>query len=185
MNCPKCRADNREDAQYCRKCGQSLQAELVCRNCQHPNSPDSSFCDTCGHSLVEESAGPSSPSTMPTSFANGRYQVKKFLGEGGKKKVYLAHDKVLDRDVAFALIKTEKLDDATRQRVSREAKVMGRLGDHPNIMTIHDMGDEKGKPFIVLRYSIDHGRAWNIAGELPDRSGLSNRQGVTGCLFWR
>ena len=48
---------------------------------------------------------------LPASFANGRYQVKKFLGEGGKKKVYLAHDSVLDRDVAFALIKTEKLDE--------------------------------------------------------------------------
>jgi tetratricopeptide (TPR) repeat protein len=87
---------------------------------------------------------------MPTSFANGRYQVKKLLGEGGKKKVYLVHDKVLDRDVAFALINTEKLDDVTRLRVSREARVMGRLGDHPNIMTIHDMGDEKGQPYIVL-----------------------------------
>jgi tetratricopeptide (TPR) repeat protein len=87
---------------------------------------------------------------MPTSFANGRYQVKKFLGEGGKKKVYLVHDKVLDRDVAFALIKTERLDDGTRVRFSREAQVMGRLGDHPNIMTIYDMGDEKGQPYIVL-----------------------------------
>ena len=44
---------------------------------------------------------------QPTSFANGRYQVKRFLGEGGKKKVYLAHDRTLDRDVAFALIKTD------------------------------------------------------------------------------
>ena len=44
------------------------------------------------------------PSTEPTSFANSRYQVKKFLGEGGKKKVYLAQDTLLDREVAFALI---------------------------------------------------------------------------------
>ncbi len=43
---------------------------------------------------------------QPSSFANGRYQVKRFLGEGGKKKVYLAHDTLLDREVAFALIKT-------------------------------------------------------------------------------
>ncbi len=41
---------------------------------------------------------------QPTSFANGRYQVKRFLGEGGKKKVYLAHDGILDRDVALAVI---------------------------------------------------------------------------------
>jgi tetratricopeptide (TPR) repeat protein len=87
---------------------------------------------------------------VPTSFAGGRYQVKKFLGEGGKKKVYLVHDEVLDRDVAFALIKTERLDDATRLRFSREAQVMGRLGDHVNIMTIHDMGEENGQPYIVL-----------------------------------
>lgn len=91
-----------------------------------------------------------SPSPMPTSFSSGRYQVKKLLGEGGRKKAYLVHDKTLDRDVVFALIKTEKLDDVTRLRVSREAQVMGRLGDHPNIMTIHDMGDEKGQPYIVL-----------------------------------
>jgi tetratricopeptide (TPR) repeat protein len=87
---------------------------------------------------------------MPTSFASGRYKVKKFLGEGGKKKVYLVHDTLLDRDVAFALIKTEKLDDATRIRVSREARAMGRLGDHPNIVTIHDLGDHEGQPYIVI-----------------------------------
>jgi tetratricopeptide (TPR) repeat protein len=87
---------------------------------------------------------------MPTSFVNGRYQVKKFLGEGGKKKVYLVHDTLLDRDVAFALIKTEKLDDATRARVNREARAMGRLGDHPNIVAIYDMGEHEGQPYIVI-----------------------------------
>ena len=150
MKCPKCRVNNRDDAQYCKKCGQSLQAEFVCKNCQHPNSPDSAFCDKCGHSLVAAAAETPSPSPMPASFANGRYQIKNFLGEGGKKKVYLVHDNVLDRDVAFALIKTEKLDNGTRLRFSREAQVMGRLGDHANIMTIHDMGEEKGQPYIVL-----------------------------------
>ena len=48
-----------------------------------------------------------SPPTVdhPASFANGRYQVKRLLGEGGKKKVSLAQDTTLDRMVAFALIK--------------------------------------------------------------------------------
>jgi hypothetical protein len=41
----------------------------------------------------------------PTSFASGRYQAERFLGEGEKKKGYLAHDTTLDREVAFALIK--------------------------------------------------------------------------------
>ncbi|MGD0795998.1 MAG: protein kinase, partial [Dehalococcoidales bacterium] len=87
---------------------------------------------------------------MPTSFAGGRYQVKKFLGEGGKKKVYLAHDTTLDRDVAFALIKTEKLDAVARTRIKREARAMGRLGDHPNIVTVYDFGDHEGQPYMVL-----------------------------------
>ncbi len=64
----------------------------------------------------------------PTSFANGRYEVKRFLGEGGKKKVYLAQDTLLDREVAFALIKTEGLDEVSRTRITREAQAMGRLG---------------------------------------------------------
>jgi tetratricopeptide (TPR) repeat protein len=167
MKCPKCRADNREDAQYCKKCGQSLRAQLTCKNCQHPNSPDSAFCDSCGRSLVQQASEEPSPAPMPTAFVNGRYQVKKFLGEGGKKKVYLVYDNVLDRDVVFALIKTEKLDDVTRLRVSREAQVMGRLGDHPNIMTIHDMGDEEGQPYIVLPL-MSGGDVGNLIEKAPE-----------------
>jgi hypothetical protein len=85
----------------------------------------------------------------PSSFASGRYTVKKFLGEGGKKKVYLAHDTLLDRDVAFALIKTEGLDDVGRDRVAREAKAMGRLGAHPHIVSVYDLGEEHGQPYMV------------------------------------
>jgi tetratricopeptide (TPR) repeat protein len=102
--------------------------------------------------------------------------VKKFLGEGGKKKVYLVHDKVLDRDVAFALIKTEKLDGATRLRFSREAQVMGRLGDHANIMTIHDMGEENGQPYIVLPL-MPGGDVESLIEKSPERR-LSIEQAV-------
>src|SRR5207237_4124274 len=84
-----------------------------------------------------------------TAFANGRYHVKKFLGEGGKKRVYLAHDSLLDRDVAFALIKTEGLDEAGRQRIQREAQAMGRLGAHPHIVSVFDLGQEAEQPYIV------------------------------------
>lgn len=86
---------------------------------------------------------------QPTSFADGRYQVKRFLGEGGKKKVYLAHDTLLDREVAFALIKTEGLDDTSRERIQREAQAMGRLGSHPHIVTVFDLGEEQGQPYMV------------------------------------
>jgi tetratricopeptide (TPR) repeat protein len=160
MKCPKCQSENPAEAKFCRKCGQSLRAEMLCPQCGKPILPDSDFCIECGHHIAgkiqtpDRSPSPAAPSPapVPTSFANGRYQVKKFLGEGGKKKVYLAHDTVLDRDVAFALIKTEKLDETARTRIKREAQAMGRLGDHPNIVTVYDFGEasETNQPYMVL-----------------------------------
>ena len=87
---------------------------------------------------------PPAPATaapsLPESFVDGRYTVRRFLGEGGKKRVFLAHDEQLDRDVAFALIKTDGLDEVSRERVVREAQAMGRLGTHPQVVTIFEIG---------------------------------------------
>ena len=105
--------------------------------------------ETTGPSIPDGEADEPAPTDTPTSFANGRYEVIGFLGEGGKKKVYLVHDTTLDRDVAFGLIKADGLDDASRQRITREAQAMGRLGDNPNIMPIFDLGDENGQPYMV------------------------------------
>jgi serine/threonine protein kinase len=106
----------------------------------------------------QTAAPPTSTSTadLPTSFADGRYRVKDLLGEGGKKLVYLAHDGTLDREVAFALIKTEGLDEISRTRIVHEAQAMGRLGAHPHIVTVFDLGEhpsagsgQAGQPYIV------------------------------------
>src|SRR5438094_629732 len=86
---------------------------------------------------------------LPASFVGGRYAVLDLLGEGGKKVVYRAHDTLLDRDVAFALLKTAGLDEAGRERVRREAQALARLGSHPNIVTVHDLGEADGQPYIV------------------------------------
>jgi len=116
MKCPKCGHESSEGAKFCGKCGQPLRLEHTCSQCGHTNPSDNSFCEKCGHALVEKAPTTMAPpSPQPTSFAGGRYKVKKFLGEGGKKKVYLAHDTTLDRDVAFALIMTEKLDEVARR----------------------------------------------------------------------
>jgi serine/threonine protein kinase len=85
----------------------------------------------------------------PRPFAGGRYDVRRFLGEGGKKRVYLAHDTRLDRDVALALIRAEGLDDVGGERITREAQAMGRLGAHPRVVTIFEIGDEGGAPYVV------------------------------------
>jgi serine/threonine protein kinase len=108
------------------------------------------------------------PSTdQPSSFANGRYEVKRFLGEGGKKKVYLAQDTLLDREVAFALIKTEGLDEVSRTRITREAQAMGRLGSHPHIVTVFDLGDHEGQPYMVTEL-MGGGDVEGVIEDAPD-----------------
>ena len=153
MKCPHCQTENSGTRKFCRECGAKLTN--ICPQCGTENPPEDKFCGECGHSLIDKATISTSakestpPTTEPTSFADGRYQVKKKLGEGGKKKVYLAHDTRLDRDVAIYLIKTEKLDETGRTRILREAQAMARLGDHPNIASIHDYGDHEGQPYMV------------------------------------
>ena len=79
--------------------------------------------------------------------------------------MYLAHDTVLDRDVAFALIKTEGLDDVAKTRITREAQAMGRLGDHPHLMPIFDLGNENGQPYMTL--SLMGGDVEGLAKKAP------------------
>jgi serine/threonine protein kinase len=69
--------------------------------------------------------------------------------KAAKKRVYLAHDTLLDRDVAFALIKTKGLDGAGRSRIQREAQAMGRLGSHSHIVSVFDLGQEQDLPNMV------------------------------------
>ncbi len=147
MKCPDCGYENSEKDEFCNQCRARLKAD--CPKCGHINPSGSRFCNRCGVSLVE-----TLPvfSAEPTSFLHGRYQVKKFLGEGGMKRVYLAYDTKLDRDVAFALIKTQTLSEESRTRIIREAQAMGRLGNHPNILTVHDFGEYEGQPYMVLPY---------------------------------
>ena len=89
---------------------------------------------------------------LPSAFASGRYQVRAFLGEGARKRVYLAHDARLARDVAVAVIKTEGLDLGGRERIQREAQAMARLGSHPNVVTVFDTAEEEGQPIMVCEY---------------------------------
>jgi serine/threonine protein kinase/class 3 adenylate cyclase len=157
--CAACGRDNREGARFCSGCGAELAA--TCPSCNARLTAGAAFCDNCGARLTAAGAAQATPEPSPTpapspslpaSLGGGRYEVKGFLGEGGRKRVYLAHDTKLDRDVAFAVIKTEGLDADGLARVQREAQAMGRLGDHPNIVTVFDTGDDGDEPYIVSQY---------------------------------
>ncbi|MCU0256508.1 MAG: protein kinase [Vicinamibacterales bacterium] len=88
--------------------------------------------------------------TAPTVI--GRYQVVRRLGTGGMGSVFLALDPDLDRHVAIKLVKDDLTDDPElRERFSREARSAARLR-HPNIVTVFDIGEHEGRPFIAMEY---------------------------------
>ncbi len=148
MHCPACGHENPGAVKFCGECGGAMRVESACAGCGAANPAATKFCHQCGVSLSTTATStpgalPAAPQPpLPASFADGRYTVRSFLGEGAKKRVYLAHDTKLDRDVAFALIKTEGLHATGRERTLREAQSMARLGAHPNIITVHDIGED-------------------------------------------
>jgi len=79
-----------------------------------------------------------------------RYEIKDRLGHGGMATVYGARDLKLDRDVAIKLLADNLAgDDEVRKRFSREARLAAKL-DHPNIVQVFDVGEDDGRPFIVM-----------------------------------
>ncbi len=71
----------------------------------------------------------------------------------GWKKVHIAHDELPDRDGAVSLIKAEGLNDASRQRISRE-EAMGRLGTDPHNVTVFDLGEHHPTAWARLLASL-------------------------------
>jgi tetratricopeptide (TPR) repeat protein len=99
----------------------------------------------------------------------GRYEVRKRLGRGATKEVFLVYDTRLDREVALAIVVGASTDLA-RARVTREAQVTGRLGDHPNVITVYDSGEIDGIPFLVLRAMRGGSLAERLERERPSFS---------------
>jgi serine/threonine protein kinase len=90
------------------------------------------------------------------ALAGGRYQLRDLLGEGGMASVHLAHDAVLDRQVAIKTLHTELgREQAFRERFRREAQAVARL-THTNIVSVFDTGEDdldgSTMPYIVMEY---------------------------------
>jgi eukaryotic-like serine/threonine-protein kinase len=85
------------------------------------------------------------------ALADGRYRVEELLGRGGMASVYLARDGELDRAVAVKVM-AEHLDTpGFRERFMREARLAAQLS-HPNVVQVFDVGEDDGRPFIVMEY---------------------------------
>jgi serine/threonine protein kinase len=102
-----------------------------------------------------------------------RYELVEVLGRGGMGAVWRALDRTLDREVAIKEVSLPQgLDDAQVERVHartfREARSAARL-DHPGIVTVYDVVEEDGRPWIVMRLVRAEGLDKVIAreGRLP------------------
>ncbi|MGR3294745.1 MAG: double zinc ribbon domain-containing protein [Candidatus Bathyanammoxibius sp.] len=92
MRGPKCRTENPEGSSFCRECGAGVAEDVApgCPACGTELPVGARFCNKCGHALAEPTptaTGP--PLSEPTSLVSGRYQVKQFLGEGGKSVAHI------------------------------------------------------------------------------------------------
>ena len=79
----------------------------------------------------------------------GPYEIQSLLGAGGMGEVYRAHDSRLNRTVAIKVLPASFSADRDRlQRFSQEARAAAAL-NHPNILSIFDIGEEQGAPYVV------------------------------------
>ena len=86
---------------------------------------------------------------QPLPPAIGRYEVRQRIGQGGMGALFLALDPAIDRLVALKLLRVD--NEETRARFLREARTAGRL-QHPHIVTVYDVGEHQGQPFIAMEY---------------------------------
>ncbi|MER2077005.1 Stk1 family PASTA domain-containing Ser/Thr kinase [Psychrobacillus psychrotolerans] len=83
---------------------------------------------------------------------SGRYKLLEMIGGGGMSNVYLAHDMILDRDVAIKILRYDFAnEEELRRRFQREALSATSL-THPHIVNIYDVGEDEDIHYIVMEY---------------------------------
>ncbi len=85
---------------------------------------------------------------QPGTLIAGRYLLGPPLGRGGMGRVHVARDQKLQRDVALKTLSAPAPDPEALRRFEREALAEGAL-QHPNVVSVFDVGEEGGRPFIV------------------------------------
>ena len=119
------------------------------------------------------------------------YRIVEKLGEGGMGEVFLAEDTSLDRKVAIKFL-SEFLerDETARKRFLREAKSAAAL-DHPFICSVHEVGEDDGKHFIVMeciegetlkdrleRGPLSHKETLQVASEIAEALQKAHQKGI-------
>ncbi|RJP21829.1 MAG: serine/threonine protein kinase [Candidatus Abyssobacteria bacterium SURF_5] len=145
MYCDHCGAENRNNANFCHKCGTDLSALLK-------NEKKSA--------VATLSDAPAPPPVIDESTAragfqqilSGRYELKEFLGRGGMGMVFRGYDKQLGMDLALKFLLSRYADDlAAIESLKREAKAAMRLA-HPNIVRLYNFEDTPQLKYLLMEY---------------------------------
>jgi serine/threonine-protein kinase len=121
----------------------------------------------------------------------GAYEIVRSLGAGGMGEVYQARDLRLGRLVAIKFVSDELAADAVAsERLTREARLTSLL-NHPNIVTVHDVGIADGHPYIVMEFvagqslhvalqweRLKLARAIEIASQIADGLAVAHEAGI-------
>jgi serine/threonine-protein kinase len=147
-------------------------------------------------SAAGSNAAAAAMAALPDTQRLGRYQLEREIGRGAMGIVYLGRDTAINRLVAIKAIPlASEFSEAelveARSRFFREAETAGRL-NHPNIVTIYDVGEERGLAYIAMEYLkgkhlSDYARADNlleprkvleIIGRTAEALGFAHKQQV-------
>jgi Tol biopolymer transport system component len=120
-------------------------------------------------SLVELSAASAANKTADNGSLIGRkvshYEIQSLLGSGGMGEVYLARDTKLGRRIAVKILPSQFIREAAQvQRFEREARAASAL-NHPNIITIHEIGQDGETHFIATELVAGHTLRERLAGK--------------------
>lgn len=134
-----------------------------------------------------------------TTLLNNRYELLDRIGAGGMASVYRANDTRLGRTVAIKMLHEGFMnDEAFVRQFQREAHAAGNL-THPNIVTVHDMGEDSGRFYMVMEFvdgrTLKHiirdqivtgepmeiRRAIDLIGKICRGVGYAHRSGLVHC----
>src|SRR5205823_1844665 len=101
----------------------------------------------------------------------GRYQLLSEIGKGGMGVVFCAYDPTISRQVAIKTILLTAVRDPSErrllsQRLLREARAAGQLS-HPNIVVIHDAGEDEGLAWIAMEYVAGNSLEQVLGASIP------------------
>jgi len=110
-----------------------------------------SYIDGPAFDMAARLLGSDVPELAPRTRID-RYEILSLLGRGGMGEVYLAHDEKLDRKIALKLLPSDFTTNPDRlHRFQQEARAASAL-NHPNIITIHEIGEFNGRHFIATEF---------------------------------